>query len=85
MLFSLKQAENHEKRKIIRLLRQKNKTDKTIREIFDFVATYDGITYATRKMNDFTDAAIAQINDFKDSPIHKNLLDFVEFVVKRSK
>ncbi|MCD6367407.1 MAG: polyprenyl synthetase family protein [Bacteroidales bacterium] len=85
LLFSLKQAENHEKRKIIRLLRQKNKTDKTIREIFDFVATYDGITYATRKMNDFTDAAIAQINDFKDSPIHKNLLDFVEFVVKRSK
>ncbi len=85
LLFSLKQAENNEKKKIIKLLRQKNKTDKTIREIFDFVNRYDGIVYATQKMNEFTDIAIAQIDDFKDSSIYKDLLDFVEFVVKRSK
>ncbi len=85
LLFSLNQAETKEKRKIIKLLRQKNKTDKTIREIFNFVDRYNGIAYATKKMNEFTDAAIAQIDNFKDLSIHKNLLDFVEFVVKRNK
>jgi len=85
LLFSLKQAENKEKKKIIRLLRQKNKTDKTIREIFDFVDQYNGIAYATKRMNEFVDKAIAQIDDFKHLPIYKNLLDFVYFVVKRNK
>jgi len=85
LLFSLKQAEEKEKRKIIRLLRQKNKTDNTIHEIFDFVDKYKGIAYATKRMNEFIDKATAQIEDFKHSPYHKNLLDFVDFVVKRSK
>ncbi len=84
LLYSLKQAENKDKKKIINLLRQKNKTDKTIREIFDFVDQYNGIAYATKKMNEFVDKAIAQIEDFKNAPIYKNLLSFVDFVVKRS-
>ena len=85
LIFSLKQAENGERKRILKLLRQKNKTDRTIEEIFEFVNKYNGITYATKRMNEFTDMAIKQIEPFSNVPVYKNLLAFVEFIVKRNK
>ncbi len=85
LIYSLHQAEKPEQKKIMQLLRKKEKTDEIITTIFDFVKKHKGIEYATSVMNDYIDKAVDMLSAYIQHPQYRNMLDFIDFVVKREK
>ncbi len=85
LIYSLNTASKPEKDYYLKLIRKKNKENKSIIEIIDFIQKQKGIEYATQKAEEFLNQAELAISDFPNSPSKVSLINLLDYVITRSK
>ncbi len=85
LIYALREADRGEKRRIMNIVQQDDKSRIDIRTVSQFVEEGGGIAYARRRMNGFAREAHAQLVDFPPSEARDALLDLVAFTVQRKK
>lgn len=85
LIYSLNQAENKEKRKIMRMIRNGHLQRGRIEYIMDFVKNHGGLDYAEGKMNKFRDLALEVLEPYPESEARKALSDLIRFITDRKK
>ena len=53
--------------------------------IIQFVENYGGIAYTNQKQKEYAKKAIESLNTYEDSDVKEALINFVEFVISRTK
>ena len=82
LIYALNNVTTSEASRIRKVL--KNGNDKTkVKEIIAFVKANNGIDYALKVAQNFSNEAIAALNIFPDSEVKSSLKDLIEFVTKR--
>lgn len=74
-----------EKTRIRYLMRKRNKKNREIEEIVDFVHNKGGIDYAESIMKRYAQKAIDSLSTLPDSPDRKAFEDLIQFIIKRKK
>ncbi|NBB72449.1 MAG: polyprenyl synthetase family protein [Bacteroidetes bacterium] len=85
LIYALRESGRGEKRRIMNIVQQDDKSRSDIRTVSQFVADRGGIAYARRRMNAFAREAHAQLVDIPPSDARDALLDLVAFTVQRKK
>lgn len=85
LIYSLNQADPGRRKKMIRKIRNGNRSQKVVSEVIQFVNDMGGIEFAGEKMQEFKSRAIVQLETFPESPARESLKDLIEFTVSRRK
>jgi len=85
LIFALRQSGAFEKRKILRILRKKEKTRDDIKQVINFVKKYKGLEYASGVMNEYSDKAMSILSVYPDSEVKTALQQFITFTTERKK
>lgn len=83
LIYALSQSDPSERKRIIRLINNGKKS--SIPEIVAFAKHKGGIEYAAKKMLEFRDMALQNINSFPDSDYKKSLILLADYIVNREK
>lgn len=84
-IYALSRAPYFKRRSMRHLYRKKNKTEAEISTIIAFVQENDGVGYARKKMQEYTQKARESLDVFPDSEERNTLESFLDFVVTRKK
>lgn len=85
LLYVLNQAEPSEKRRILGLVKHKNKNTAVVNELIQMVKNKGGLDYAEQKMNEFREKAIAGLMEFNDCAARTSLIDLMNYITTRQK
>lgn len=85
LIYALSQATKQEQRRIIRLVKKEKITNAQIKEVIDFVIESGGIQYATEKMNEYRDEALAILEEFPKNEANESLKNLVLYTTQRKK
>ena len=85
LIYSMTQADRKEKKRIMKIIRKKDKSKKDIAEVSTFVSEKGGIAHATQVMMDYAQQALILLDKLPASPARSSLADLVTFTVTRSK
>lgn len=85
LIYALSQATKQEQRRIIRLVKKEKITNAQIKEVIDFVIDSGGIQYATEKMNEYRDQALAILEEFPKNEANESLKNLVLYTTQRKK
>lgn len=85
LIHALREADAREKRRIMRIVRQRKKSRKDIRTVSDFVERNGGIAYARNTMLTLAAEAQQLVRSFPPTPARDAMADLVQFVVIRSR
>ncbi len=83
LIYALNKASFFDKRKIIYIVKNNNNNPKKVAEVIDFVVKSGGIEYATEKMIEFKNKALAIISDFPESDAKISLIGLVKYTTER--
>jgi octaprenyl-diphosphate synthase len=83
LIFTLNNTDALTRRKIIYIVKNNSQDKKKVDWVMQQVQAAGGIDYATKKMNDFKEQAIALLHSFPESAYRKGLEDMVLFVTDR--
>lgn len=84
LIWSLDKSSFPVRRRIISLLRKRNKKNEDISQIVDFVMVSGGVEYSINVMNNYKAKALKILEDFEDSDAKLSLINLAEFVVMRN-
>ncbi|MBO7522886.1 MAG: polyprenyl synthetase family protein [Bacteroidales bacterium] len=85
LIHSLDIASLNDKRRIISIIKNKNKTSDDISAVMDFVKANNGLQYAEEKMNIYSQKALSAIEAYPDSPYKKSFIEFIHYTTNRDK
>lgn len=85
LIYALRESSRGEKRRIMKIVRQDEKSRSDIRTVSTFVTERGGIDYARRRMTVLAQEAHALLAEFPPSEARDALLDLVVFTVQRKK
>lgn len=85
LLYVLKNSDPAEKRRILRLIKRKNKSSAAVRELVNHVVKQGGIEYATNKMTEFKDKAVQALMEFPASQARESLIELMNYITTRKK
>ncbi len=85
LLFILEKSSPSERRRILRLVKKKNKNSLKVKELVDLVVTNGGLQFAEEKMNEYRDKAIQQIMELPENAARNSLIELVNYTTTRSK
>lgn len=83
LIYTLNNVDATRRRKIIYIIKNKNKEKDQVRWVINEVVIAGGIQYATEKMNNYRDEAIHILNTFPASDIRNALEELVRFTTDR--
>lgn len=85
LLYVLNQAKASERKRILRLIKRKNKNAQVVNELIQMVIEKGGLEYAELKMNEFKDKAINGLMEFDDCEARTSLINLMEYITTRKK
>lgn len=85
LLHVLNTAEPGERKRILRLVKRKNKNSRVVQELIQLVIDRGGLDYAEKRMNEFKNKAIEALNSFPDNEARTSLIDLMEYITTRKK
>jgi octaprenyl-diphosphate synthase len=85
LLYVLKNSGASERKRILRLIKRKNNNKAVVDELIQLVAEKGGIEYATDKMNEFKDKAVAELLEFPESEARTSLVELMNYITTRRK
>jgi octaprenyl-diphosphate synthase len=85
LLYVLDQSDKTEKRRILSLVKKKNKNAAKVKELVDLVVAKGGLEYAEQRMNEFRDKAIGQIKQLPENESRTALIELVNYTTTRKK
>ncbi len=83
LIYTLNNCPADVKRKIIYIIKNQNTDKEKVAEVIDLVEQYGGIDYATNKMNEFRDEALAILHEFPETPVRAALEELVRYTTDR--
>ncbi|MBY0476157.1 MAG: polyprenyl synthetase family protein [Chitinophagaceae bacterium] len=83
LIYTLNTVPNDKKRELIYILKNENRHKKYIQQVIDEVIKAGGIAYATEKMNQYRDEAIALLHQFPENEIRNGLESLVRYTTDR--
>jgi octaprenyl-diphosphate synthase len=83
LIYTLNTIDKSSRKEIIYIIKNQNKDTKKIKYVIDKVIEAGGIRYATEKMNQYRDEALAILYEFEDSDMRKGLEELVRFTTDR--
>ncbi|MBQ5403026.1 MAG: polyprenyl synthetase family protein [Bacteroidales bacterium] len=85
VIYSLNKANIVLRKKIMRLLRKRSKSNQDITQIVDFVKNSGGVEYANNKMYEFHNQAVALLEKYPDTEEKEALILLCKYIVERNK
>jgi len=85
LIYALRESGRRETRRIMKIVRQDDKSQSDIRTVSEFVTERGGIEYARDQMTTLAREAYALLAEFPPSEARDALLDLVVFTVQRKK
>ncbi len=85
LIYALEQAEKSQKKRVMKIVRKKNKSREDVEEVGAFVNEFGGIEYARTTMMQHADRAIDFLETLPRTDARDALADLVHFTVTRSK
>ncbi|MEK6552887.1 MAG: polyprenyl synthetase family protein, partial [Bacteroidota bacterium] len=82
LIYALKNAPQEESKKIINLLKSKERKTK-VDVVIKFVKMYEGIEYSEKVALEYSKAALSKLEQFQTSESRLSLKSLVSFVVER--
>lgn len=83
LIYTLNTVSAAKKRELIYIIKNENKQKKYINQVIEEVVKAGGIDYATEKMNQYRDEAIALLHQFPENEIRNGLESLVRFTTDR--
>lgn len=83
LIYTLNNTSKEIRRKIIYIVKNNNNDKEKVKWVIEKVVEAGGIDYATKKMNEFKEEAIAVLRQFPEGPYRQGLEDMVLFVTDR--
>lgn len=83
LIYTLNQADKATRRRIVNIIKNDNKKPEKVREVINFVTESGGIRYATAKMNQYRDEAMALLHQFPETDTRNALEELVRFTTDR--
>ncbi|WP_152616935.1 polyprenyl synthetase family protein [Flavihumibacter solisilvae] len=83
LIYTLNQADKTTRRRIIHIIKNEGRNPDSIREVINTVVAAGGIRYATDKMNQYRDEALAVLYRFPESDTRNALEELVRFTTDR--
>lgn len=83
LIYTLNNIDAAERRKIIYIVKNENKNPEKIKYVLQKVIETGGIEYATKKMIQYRDEALAILYEFPESDIRKGLEELVRYTTDR--
>lgn len=85
LLYVLKNSHASERRRILSLIKRKNKNSAVVEELIQMVTEKGGIEYAAEKMNEFKDKAVNALMEFPESEARTSLIELMNYITTRKK
>lgn len=83
LIYTLNNADPQTRRQLVYIMKNENKDPGKIKFVIDTVTESGGIRYATEKMNNYRDEALAILYSFEESPARKALEELVRYTTDR--
>ncbi len=85
LLYVLNNAKPKERKRILRLIKRKNKDSEVVKELIKMVAEKGGLEYAETKMLEFKDKAVNALLEFEDCEARASLISLMNYITTRKK
>ena len=85
LIYALRKADQSKRRQIINIVKQNNNNEKKIKEVIDFVIDSGGLEYATKRMLEYRDEALAILSEFENNEAKESLKNLVLYTTERTK
>lgn len=85
LLYVLNKADKSERKRILRLVKKKNKNSEIVTELIQLVTDNGGLQYSEIKMNEFKDKAINGLKEFPDCEARESLIELMNYISTRKK
>ncbi|MDB4584448.1 polyprenyl synthetase family protein, partial [Draconibacterium sp.] len=83
LLYVLNNSDNSERKRILRLVKRKNKNSTVVKELIQMVIEKGGLEYAEVKMNEFKDKAVHALMEFDDCEARTSLVELMNYITTR--
>ncbi len=83
LIYTLNNINTAERKKIIYIVKNENKSKDKIKYVLQKVVECGGIKYANEKMLQYREEALSILNEFNESPVRKGLEELVLFTTDR--
>jgi octaprenyl-diphosphate synthase len=83
LLYVLNNSESAERKRILSLIKHKNKNSAVVKELIELVTKKGGLEYAEQKMNEFKEKAINGLKEFEDCEARRSLIELMEYITTR--
>jgi len=83
LLHVLNSADRSERKRILRLVKHRNKNTKVVKELIQLVIERGGLEYAETRMNEFKNKAITAIGEFPPSEARDSLVELMNYITTR--
>ena len=85
IIYAMSQAPSNETKSIRQVIKGKLPDNQKMKQVVEFIKKYDGIKYATTRMNEFRDQAFQILDSLETNISQKNQLNLlVNFVIDRN-
>lgn len=83
LIYALQNTDRPTKRRIINLIKNHSKDQKSVREVIEFVHASGGLQYAEEKMMEFCREAVSMIRGLSNNEAARSLEDLIDYVTSR--
>lgn len=83
LIYTLNNIDKNEKKKLIFILKNKNKDPEKVKQVIAAVFKSGGIEYAQKKMFYYRDKALEILNEFQKGPVRNALEELVRYTTDR--
>ncbi len=83
LIYTLNKVDKSLRRELIYIIKNQNRDPEKVKYVVGRVKEAGGIHYATEKMNQYRDEAMAILYEFQDSEVRKGLEELVRFTTDR--
>jgi len=85
LLYVLNNSQSSERKRILGLIKHKNKNSAVVKELIQMVTEKGGLEYAEQKMNEFKEKAINGLMEFDDCEARRSLIELMDYITTRKK
>ena len=83
LIYTLNNADKQTRRQLLYIIRNQNRDNQKVKLVINKVVEAGGIRYATEKMYDYRDQALAILHEFEDSDVRRGMEELVRFTTDR--
>ncbi len=85
LIYALEKSAKSERRKILKIVKKKNKSNQNIKQVIDFVKKSGGVKYAEDKMSDYKNKAMEILSNYKNSETKQAFTELINYTTSRKK